>query len=173
MTEVFRWLIVAGQLRDYLLSPAGLIAVLIPGTASIVILAMYARAHRISARLQLLWIASLPIAIACSRWTHVGDLHQLCIFSAFSVASLLVLFKRMYIAPPLIYAMTFMSLGTVDVAAAFSHALEYDLPLSTFYYGVGGAGVGDALFIVPLLTAALAMYATARLKTTRALLSEF
>jgi hypothetical protein len=170
MTESPDWLSAAWQLWQYLLRPNTWVAVLIPGIASTVILA---RADRISMRLRLLWMVSLPLTVACMRWNHVGDLHQLCIFSIFSVACLLVLFRRMYISPALIYALTFMSLSAVDLGAAFMHALEYDLPLSTFYYGVGGAGIHDALLIVPAVTAALALYATARLKTTRAPLAEF
>ena len=161
------------DLWHYLFSPPALVAVLIPGLASLIILTAYASAHRISARLRLLWIICLPVTLASTRWIYNGDLHELYLVSVFSVACLLVIFRRMYISPILIYALTFLSLGTVDAMAAFSHALKFDLPLDTFYYGVGGAGFVDSLFVVPLGTALVAAYATARVKTASVALVEF
>ena len=75
------------------------------------------------------------------------------------------LFKRVYIPPLMAYALTFLSLCFVDFTAAFRHAIEWNLPLETFYYGVGGAGILDALFVVPLFTPAAAAYAIVRLKS--------
>jgi hypothetical protein len=123
--------------------------------------------------LQLVWIASLAITLCCTRWDYSGDLHQLYIFSAFSIACLIILFRRMYIPPALVYALTFFSLCLVDVAEALGHAIKWHLPLSTFYWGLGGAGVFDALFIVPALTALAVAYAAIRLKAQHRTLLEF
>jgi len=69
--------------------------------------------------------------------------------------------------------LTFLSLCLVDLTAAFRHAIDWNLPLETFYYGVGGAGILDALFVVPLFTAAAAAYAIARLKSRSRMLVHF
>ena len=158
---------------NYLLSTSAWTAVFIPGTLSLTVVALYARAGRLSRRLQLLWLFSLPITLVCMRWEYTDDMHQLYIYSAFSVGCMMILFKRMYIPPLMAYALTFLSLCLVDLTAAFRHAIEWNLPLETFYYGVGGAGILDALFVVPLFTAAAAAYAIARLKSRSRMLVHF
>jgi hypothetical protein len=161
------------DLQSYLFDAPALIAVAIPGTLSLAIIGLYGKAGRISTRLQLLWLLSLPIALACTRWSYTAEIHELYIYSAFSVACLLVLHKRMYVSPVLVYALSFLSLCAVDVVSAFWHALRWQLPLGTFYYGVGGAGIQDSLFVIPLFTAAAAAYAIARMRSKRLALSEF
>jgi hypothetical protein len=153
-------------LANYLLSGSAWVAVFIPGIVSLIVVAVYARAGRFSTRLQVLWLCSLPVTLVCTHWDYTDDVHQLYIYSAFSVACIMIFFKRMYIPPPMAYALTFFSLGLVDLTAAFRHAIEWHLPVETFYYGVGGAGIVDALFVVPLFTAAAAAYASARLKNS-------
>lgn len=163
----------APGLSTYLTSPAALIAVVLPGIASTAFLVRHAFARRLSLRLSLTWLATLPVTLACTRWICDGEVHELYIFSAFSVAVLIIFFKRMTIAPTLVYALTFLSLGLVDTAAAFGHAIDYNLPIETFYLGIGGAGVWDSLFIVPLCTAIVAAYAAARLRSTNAVITSF
>jgi hypothetical protein len=158
---------------DYLLSPSAWVAVFIPALLSLLILAWYIYAGRFSSRLQLVWIGSMPITLFCARWDYSNDLHQLYLYSAFSVACLILLFKRMYISPLLAYALSFLSLFLVDFGEAFAHAIQWRLPLATFYYGVGGAGVMDALFIVPALTALAVAYGAIRLKGQHPILHEF
>jgi len=131
------------------------------------------QAGRLSRRLQLLWSASILITLFCARWDYSNDLHQLYFYSAFSVACLVLLFKRMYIPPALAYALTFFSLCLVDLGEAFAHAIQWHLPLASFYYGVGGAGVFDALFIVPALTALAVACVASRSKRENRLLREF
>lgn len=160
-------------LSTWLSSPAALTAVVLPGVLSTALLIRHAYAGQLSLRLALTWLATLPITLLCTRWICDGDVHELYIFSAFSVAVLFVFFKRMTIAPTLVYALTFLSLGLVDTAAAFGHAVEYRLPMETFYFGIGGAGILDSLFIVPLCTAIVAAYATARLRSTNAAITPF
>src|SRR5689334_17700727 len=164
---------IGSHLADYLLSPSAVIAVVIPGMTSLIILTAYLYASRVSGRLWLLWAVCLPITFGCGHWVHRDDLHELYLVSAFSIACLLLLFRKMYVPPALTYALTFLSLGVIDAAQAFRHALEFGLPISTFYYGIGGAGIADALFIVPLATAAFALYAAARLKAQHASLVNF
>jgi hypothetical protein len=157
-----------GIFLDYLRSPTTHLAVIIPGVLSLAILGFYSRLGRISERLQLLWMLALSIAFYSASWDVSGDMQRLYVYSAFSVTCAMLLFNRMYISPALAYALTFLSLWWVDVTRAFCYALECGKPLEEFYVGVGGAGLLDALFIVPLLTAGVVGYASARLKRQHA-----
>ena len=152
-------------LGEYLTRPETSIAVLLPGIASLVILCFYARAGKISGRLKLLWLMALPVSFYCARWESSPEVQQLYVYSAFSVVCMLLLFKRVYIPPALAYALTFLSMWWVDVTHALCHALECGSQLDRFYFGIGGAGIYDALFLVPLFTALAVGYATARMRS--------
>jgi hypothetical protein len=146
----------------YLGSSSTRIAVLGPGSASLAILLIYWYRGGISSRLQVMWVAAVLISFYCTRWDETGDMRALYIFSAFSVASVLLLFNRLYIPPLLAYALTFLSLWSVDMMHAFCHSLEAGESLASFYNGVGGAGATDALLLVPVVTALFVSYAAAR-----------
>ena len=166
MLDAVLALLESSALANYLSGGSAWVAVVIPGIVSVIVVALYVKAGRFSTRLRVLWLCSLPVTFVCTRWDYTDGVHQLYIYSAFSVACVMILFKRMYIAPPMAYALTFFSLSLVDITAALGHAIEWHLPVATFYYGVGGAGIVDALFVVPLLTGAAAAYAAARLKNS-------
>jgi hypothetical protein len=157
---------------DYLVRPETHAAVVLPGVASLAILAFYLRAGKLSWRLQLVWLFALAFSFASARWEVGAETEQLYIFSAFSVACAVLLFWRIYVSPPLAYALTFMSLWCVDVAQAFFRAVEFGVP-HRFYVGIGGAGLADALFWVPLLTAAAVAYAAFRIRVRGERLAEF
>lgn len=159
-------------LVQYLVAPETWLAVVIPGLASLAILGFYARQGKISRRLQLLWLLTLGVSFYCARWEVTAEVERLYIFSAFSVACLLLLFRRVYVAPALVYALTFLALWWVDVAHALFRALEYGADLQRFYVGVGGAGAGDGLVLVPLLTALAVAYAAGRIRARGERLAE-
>ena len=148
----------------YLSSPSTRVAVLGPGSVSLAIVLFYSYRGRISPSLQLIWVVTVLISFYCSRWDESGDMRRLYIFSAFSVASLLLLFKRLYISPLLTYALTFLSLWSVDMMHALCRSLELDNSIEGFYSGIGGAGATDALSLVPLITAMMVSYAAARVR---------
>ena len=147
----------------YVLRPETSLSVLIPGLISLVIVGSYARAGKISSRLQLLWVLAVAVSYYCARWDLTPEVDRLYIYSAFSVACAVLLFKRISVPPPLAYALTFLSLWWVDVTHALCRAIECDAPLYQFYVGVGGGGWRDALFLLPLMTAAVVMYAATRI----------
>jgi len=151
-------------LANYLSRPETHVAVLLPGIVSLAVVAVYARAGKLSRRLQLLWLLALGVSFYFARWELTAEVHQLYLYSAFSVACLVLLFKRVYIAPALAYALTFLSLWVVDVGYALSKTLETDAPLWQFYVGIGGGGLRDALFLLPLLTGAAVAYARGRIE---------
>jgi hypothetical protein len=159
-------------LVHYLVAPETRLAVLIPGVVSLAILGFYARQGKVSHRLQLLWMVALGVSFYCARWEVTEEVQRLYIYSAFSVACLLLLFKRIYVAPPLVYALTFLALWWVDVAHALCRALECGAELERFYVGVGGAGAKDGLVLVPLLTAAAVAYAAGRIRARGERLAE-
>lgn len=159
-------------LVHYLHQPETRFAVVIPGLLSLGILGFYARSGRVSDRLLILWLLALPISYCCARWEEEAGMATLYIYSAFSVACALLVFKRFYLSPALAFALTFLSLFWVDVAQAFWRALEHDIPLEQFYIGIGGAGLRDALFVVPLLTGATVAYAICRIRARGERLAE-
>jgi hypothetical protein len=148
---------------NYLLRPETSLAVLVPGLISLVIVVSYARAGKISSRMQLLWVLAVGVSFYCARWELTAEVESLYIYSAFSVACVVLLFNRISVPAPLAYALTFLSLWWVDVTHALCRAIECGVPLYQFYVGVGGAGWRDALFLLPLITAAMVMYATTRI----------
>jgi len=159
-------------LVSYLIAPETRLAVVIPGVASLAILGFYARQGKISHRLQLLWVLALGVSFYSARWEITEEVQRLYIYSAFSVACLLLLFVRIYVAPALVYALTFLALWWVDVAHALCRALECGADVDRFYVGVGGAGAGDGLVLVPLLTAAAVAYAAGRIRARGERLAE-
>ena len=140
-------------LFKYLGSPAVLLAVFLPGLISVAIYWSYRRAGKVSARLQVLWLCALLLSFYFARWEQSEDVQRLYIYSGFSVVCLILLLFRLYISPALAYALTFLSLWWVDVTHALCQALLCEWDLARFYVGVGGGGVLDTLFVVPLLTA--------------------
>jgi len=140
-------------LLKYLGSPAVLFAVLLPGLISVAIYWSYRRAGKVSRRLQVLWLLALGLTFYFAHWEQSEDVQRLYMYSGFSIVCLVLLFFRVYISPALAYALTFLSLWWVDITHALCQALLCQWDLERFYVGVGGAGVFDTLFVVPLLTA--------------------
>jgi hypothetical protein len=159
-------------LVHYLGAPETRLAVVIPGLASLAILGFYARRGRVSGRLQLLWILAVGISFCCARWEVTAEVQRLYIYSAFSVACLLLLFVRIYVAPALVYALTFLALWWVDVVHALCRALQGGIDVDRFYVGVGGAGAVDGLVLVPLLTATAVAYVAGRIRARGEQLAE-
>ena len=162
----------ARALVQYLVAPETRLAVLVPGVISLAILAFYARKGKLSRRLQLVWVLTLGMSFYFARWEITDEVQRLYIYSAFSVACVLLLFKRIYVAPALAYALTFLALWWVDVVHALCRALECGADLDQFYRGVGGAGAVDGLVLVPLMTAAAVAYAAGRVRSRGERLAE-
>jgi hypothetical protein len=159
-------------LVDYFSRPEICWAVLLPGIVSLAIVSFYVRRGLLSDRMQLVWVLVLPVSFYCARWEATSDVQQLFIYSGFSVACLVLAFHRVYVSPVLAYALTFLSLWWVDMTQALCHAIECDVPLDGFYVGVGGGGIYDSLFLMPLVTAAAASYALARLRSKGEVLAQ-
>jgi len=151
-------------LASYLRTRETQVAVLLPGAISLAVLAVYAYGGRISLRLQAVWWLALPISYLCATWVITAQTQSLYIYSAFSVACAVLIFRRVWVPPALAFALTFVSLFFVDMLHALTRALMTGGSLETFYWGVGGAGVNDSLFIMPLLTALVIAYGHLRIR---------
>jgi hypothetical protein len=145
-------------LLGYTTLPHAWIAVLGPMVVSLVLLAKERRAARDYAIVRLVWWLSLPVMYATARWRIEGGVAMLHILALFSMVCLYLVWRRIPVSPGLAYGLTFFSLFWVDLARAFEYALTSGTSLATFYYGVGGAGFHDGLFVFPLLTAAAVRY---------------
>jgi len=156
----------------WLHEPETRLAVIAPGLLSLAILGFYVRRGGISDRLQLVWMLALPVSFYCAQWQDGDGMGALYIYSAFSIACVLLLFMRIYVSPALAFSLTFLSLWWVDVTHALRRALEFGVPSDQFYLGVGGAGAQDALVLVPLLTAATVAYAAHRIRSRGERLAE-
>jgi hypothetical protein len=151
-------------LLRYLSSPAIQLAVILPGVVSVAIYWAYRRAGKVSLQLQLLWSVALALTFMFARWEQSDEVQRLYIYSGFSVACLVLLYFRVYISPALAYALTFLSLWWVDITHALCQAVLCKWDLDRFYFGVGGAGLFDTLFVVPLLTACLVALVSAQFR---------
>ncbi len=162
----------SAALLGYLRARETQVAVLLPGAISLAALAYYCIGGRISVRLQAIWWLALPISYLCATWVITAEHESLYIYSAFSVACALLLFKRIYVPPALAFALTFVSLFCVDMLHALTHAWIGGASLIGFYRGVGGAGARDSLLIMPALTALVIAYAQLRIRMRGEILME-
>jgi hypothetical protein len=151
-------------LLKYLSSPGIRLSVLLPGLLSVAIYWIYRRAGKVSYRLQALWFVALAVTFFFARWEQSEEVQRLYIYSGFSIACLVMLYFRVYISPALAYALTFLSLWWVDITHALCQAVLCNWDLDRFYVGVGGAGMMDTLFVVPLLTAVSIAFVTAQFR---------
>jgi len=162
MAEEFVYTYLA--LWRYVSNPAVQLAVILPGIVSVAIYWIYRRAGKVSFQLQLLWSVALALTFFFARWEQSDEVQRLYIYSGFSVACLVLLYFRVYISPALAYALTFLSLWWVDITHALCQAVLCKWDLERSYIGVGGAGVFDTLFVVPLLTACLVAIVSAQFR---------
>ena len=135
------------------------IAVVFPLIASVALLYRIRYRLREFSLLIGVWCVSLPLMYFTSFWREVDGVLSLQIIVIFSIAALILKWRRAPVAPGIAYALTFLSLLPIDVIRAAQFALDAGYPLAEFLRGVGGAGIFDGLFIFPLLTALTVMYA--------------
>lgn len=134
----------ATPLVVYVQGPAK-VSVIIP---SLVCLCILRHAHRPS-RKDVVWLASmffagLALSFATAYWSHVG-LHFFSAGELLWPTAVWILGPKRF-SPWLAYLLTFFGEGTVDIILA-----GYDLHwIPNFWFGVGGAGWHDGLFIAPL-----------------------
>ena len=146
----------------FLAKPQTWVAVIFPGLLSLLILMQERRERHLPSWLVVVWAVTLPLSFGFAYWESNGDREQLTIMSTFSIAAMIWVWRGYQLTAPVAFALTFFGLLLVDVLHAVLHARASGLPFPLAYYGVGGAGIWDALFVVPYLTAAAVAYAALR-----------
>ena len=104
-----------------------------------------------------IWLVCTGLTYLTARWevtTEGKFLHLIPFFLAYVALNL---YRGVRIEPGHAYAGTFLSLWTCDMTRAllFIGDSPEDGP---FYFGVGGAGAWDGLFLLPLLASLLVYY---------------
>ncbi len=143
---------------SYLLSSHALVAVVLP--LGVCLLAGVLTAPVQSA--WYLWVAMTVLSWTFARWEESSDGLGLFIipFHFFYLAFSLYLGKEWVASHA--YAQSFGSLLLVDLFKAYELVPLGRESLETFFWGVGGAGAFDSLFVVPLASALLVFYVRAR-----------
>lgn len=102
----------------------------------------------------------------CSWWRDVPNesisLH--IVPTAFITIAVLNYYYRKSWPPGLAYAGTFFSLLSVDFLRAVERFVVIEKQGWSALVGVGGAGVGDGLFVIPLSSAILQVYVSWRFR---------
>lgn len=111
----------------------------------------------------MLLVFSTVMSYMGSHW-HItdDDCRQLFImpFAFFSVS--VMLWARVPVSAATAYAVTFLSMWTVDMAMATQLVQSQEVTWLSFFFGVGGAGYRDGLALLPIVSAALVHYANWR-----------
>lgn len=148
------------MLLNYLLEPATVIAVIGPALIS-----LWAFCHSpLSASQWRTWLVSTVLAVFTARWDLRAEVQQLFILPVIFGWLAIDLYRGIPWRSTQAYAATFLSLWSVDMLHAANLNATGLMVSHTFYYGVGGAGWGDGLFLTPLAAAILPAYVAWRRK---------
>lgn len=113
------------------------------------------------------WLYTTAATVYTARWEFSEHTTQLFLLPWFFLYLAVSLYWRHAWHPAQAYLLTYLSLLSVDVVLALARAWQAKEPLSQFYLGVGGAGVQDALFVMPLCAALLVVYVQFRQDASR------
>lgn len=98
-----------------------------------------------------------------ARWQITPEAKELFVLPIFSIVCFVFTYRNVRVAPPLGFALAFISGLLIDIVCAVDLAhLMPEVGLTTFYQGIGGAGNKDGLFIVPIFTYLTLQYAQFR-----------
>lgn len=149
--------------------PPGVVSIVVPLVLSVLAMAGLVKACGPVDRLLLLaWLLSLPAMYFASFWRETDGVLMLQILPIFSIAAMVMVWRKVDVPASLAYALSFFSLFAIDLVRAIEFANEHGIPLRGFMQGVGGAGITDGLFVFPALTAGFVVYGRWRHRTTRA-----
>jgi hypothetical protein len=111
------------------------------------------------------WTASLWISWWMSSWEVTDSARSLHIVNAFIMFVIFNLYaQRDVITPAVGYVFSFTLEWAVDMTRAYELVLINEASPSTYFLGVGGAGLHDGLLLFPFCTAVFIYYARWRLK---------
>lgn len=104
------------------------------------------------------WVPCTIMTYIYSWWVITPDVIQLHMIDIFFFYLAIYLYAGYKISPLSAYALSYLSIVIPDIMRASELIRMGYADVNTFYFGVGGAGLGDGLVIVPILSAALVHY---------------
>ena len=146
------------KITTYLSSPHILLSVTIPAAVSLAWLVGAIHRQNVSASLIKSWMLCVIGTYFCSRWEVTEDLRQLFIIPVFFFYLAFHLYFGEKISPATAFSLAFLANWSVDMTRALELAIAKEVAFDEFYYGVGGAGMGDGLVFVPLAAVFLVYY---------------
>lgn len=148
------------MLLSYLMEPATLVAVVGPA-----LITLWALTHSpMNGAQWRAWLVCTFLSTMTVRWELKEDAQQLFILPIIFAWMAVDLYRGIPWRSAQAYAASFLSLWSVDMMHAANLYASGQMMSDTFYYGVGGAGWGDGLFLTPLIAATLPAYVAWRRK---------
>ncbi|HEY6435081.1 MAG TPA: hypothetical protein VIY47_00700, partial [Ignavibacteriaceae bacterium] len=101
-----------------------------------------------------------------SFWDETEESLSLHVIQIGFIVTAFLVFLRINISPAFVYLATFLSDLWVDFAQAYWFHPNLEDFGGVFYLGIGGGGMGDALFLYPLFSSLLIFYGNLRIQGT-------
>ncbi len=139
----------------YLQMPSAQVAVVFPFFLSLCALVLSSRVPLV---IMLWWAVFTGVSSLTARWVHSPDGNELFIVPWFLLLVVVTSYFGHRWSPAHAYSLSFLSVFCVDVWQAYLLSLTGVIPSTGFFYGVGGAGFGDGLFLMPFAAVALVGY---------------
>ena len=120
--------------------------------------------ERTDARVLYHWVPCTLWTNVLSWWVLTPDTIQLHMVDVFFFYLAFYLYLGYRITPLAAYSLTYLSVWVPDMMRSRELVGAGYASAETYYFGVGGAGLGDGLVVVPLAAAALVHYVAWRRK---------
>jgi hypothetical protein len=155
------------KIISYLSSPEIVTAVVLPGLISLfwLVHASFRKTESVSELRT--WMLCVIGTYFCSYWKVDEEMRQLFIIPVFYIYLAFRLYFGDRVNALSAFALTFLAHWAVDMTRALELARTGDVPFDEFYFGVGGAGLGDGLLFFPVMSALLVWYADVRRKQSQ------
>lgn len=150
------------NLITYLTSSYALVAVTLPLSFTIGWLTSEALKNPPKAKYIWIWMLSVIFSYMLSTWKITPETISLHIMDVFLIYLIFHLKCKEHMTAHAAFSLSFLGLLTVDVTRALELISSGLVGPSTWYYGIGGAGIYDGLIIFPLLAAFFVRYITWR-----------
>lgn len=151
------------DILDYLSQPSILFSVTVPWI--VVIYWYFTDGTRDPPPTKLLWawMVCAVFTYLNARWEVTADTRSLYAMPTSLIFIIVWIWCRERMTALTAYSLVFVELWTVDLAKALE-LVPSEHTYETFYWGIGGAGMMDALCIMPLVGAAYVPYLNWRIR---------
>lgn len=148
--------------RQFAAQPSTWVAVFVPLTLSVALVARAAWRGRFPPWLAVTWVVCVALSQALSAWVVSTELRSLHVASVFTVAVVMAAYLRVHVDLGLAFGLTHLALLLVDVVEAARYAAVNGESTAEFFIGVGGAGLLDGLLFFPVTTVVVLAYSRRR-----------